>query len=484
MPKKQQSKKQIKNLKQHNKNQRAKRVARRQKECLWCKNTFQDTSFRLSQKTCSRSCALALGVSTRKQCGSYKRTKEQNKKMIDTFKKLRLEGKAVISKEKRNKLSKLLKDRWENGEMKEAVRKTSIEKYGVEHPMQAEIVKQNLRNSFTKKYGIDWATKSSIVKEKTRNTRIERGLTYQFGNKTMLEWADELEISYSYFKQVTNEQGIETAKKLSLNKTGIESTVNKLISEIYDGEILYDVTKFKTYRPDFILPHKNIIIECDGLAWHCDRVNKDKKYHFKKKEFYKENGYKTFFFRSDEIVNKEIIVKSIIGNALLANTCKLFARKLIVKEETKKSTIKDFYQDNHLMGPGAGRVYGLYNNDKLVAAIQVKWKNKKTKVLEISRFCTLANTSVVGGYSRLISKVIKTEKPSQIITFVDERYGNGNYLLKLGFIKKKTSVSFRWTDGKRTYHRLKFRGNSGYSQGLYKIWDCGQTLFSREINDK
>jgi len=484
MSKKKLSKKQIKNLKQHNKNQRAKREARRQKECLWCKNTFKDTSNRLTQKTCSRACSRAMGVNTRKQNGSFVRTKEQNDKMVDSIRKLRLQGKAVISKEKRNKLSNLLKERWKSGEMGEAIRKTSIEKYGVEHPMKAETVKQNLRNSFTKKYGVDWATKNPSVKEKTKNTRIEKGLTYQFNNKTMLEWSEDLGVSYSYFKQVVNNQGIEAAKKLSLNKTGIENTMNELLGDIYYGELLYDVAKYKIYRPDFILEDKKIIIECDGLAWHCDRINKDKKYHFNKKVFYKKNGYKSFFFRSDEIINKNIIVKSIISNALLENDHKFFARKLLLREVTEKNTIKKFFLDNHLMGPGSGRAYGLYDNNKLVAAIQVKWKNKKNKVLEISRFCTSANTSVVGGYSRLISKVIKTEKPSQTITFVDERYGNGNYLLNLGFKKKRTSVSFKWTDGRKTYHRLKFRGNSGYSQGLYKIWDCGQTLFIREVNEE
>lgn len=62
-----------------------------------------------------------------------------------------------------------------------------------------------------------------------------------------------------------------------------------------------------------------------------------------------------------------------------------------------------------------------------------------------------------------------------ITTFVDQRYGTGDYLLNLGFSFKGMHTSFRWTDCKNTFHRMNFRGNSGYNKGLHKIWDCGQS---------
>lgn len=53
-----------------------------------------------------------------------------------------------------------------------------------------------------------------------------------------------------------------------------------------------------------------------------------------------------------------------------------------------------------------------------------------------------------------------------ILTFIDQRYGK--YLKDLGFIEQPTN-------GKKCFHRLHFKGNSGYKEGLAKIWDCGQT---------
>jgi hypothetical protein len=59
-------------------------------------------------------------------------------------------------------------------------------------------------------------------------------------------------------------------------------------------------------------------------------------------------------------------------------------------------------------------------------------------------------------------------------TFIDLRYGDGDYLQSFGFKELSCHTSFQWTDGLDTFHRMKFKGNSGYEAGLFKIWDCGQ----------
>jgi len=92
MTKKQLTHKQLENLRKHNENQRAKREARRNKVCLWCKQEFRDKSKRLTQNTCSKSCSRALGVATRKHKGSYKRTEEQNRKMVASIQTPELSG--------------------------------------------------------------------------------------------------------------------------------------------------------------------------------------------------------------------------------------------------------------------------------------------------------------------------------------------------------------------------------------------------------
>jgi hypothetical protein len=104
-----------------------------QKECIFCQKSFFDKTKRKMSKTCCKTCASAFSVLKRKQNGSYKRTPEQNRKMVETFAALRLEGKATISKEKKKFLSEQLKERWKNGSMKEKTEKSFLKKCGKTH---------------------------------------------------------------------------------------------------------------------------------------------------------------------------------------------------------------------------------------------------------------------------------------------------------------------------------------------------------------
>jgi hypothetical protein len=103
------------------------------------------------------------------------------------------------------------------------------------------------------------------------------------------------------------------------------------------------------------------------------------------------------------------------------------------------------------------------------------------KGLVIYRRRSKINTSVTGGFSKLLSYFIKKCNPSSIMSFVDRRYGSGQYLVNLGFILENEDVSFRWTDGNKTFHRMSFPSNSGYSCKLFKIYDCGQAKYIKTL---
>jgi hypothetical protein len=83
----------------------------------------------------------------------------------------------------------------------------------------------------------------------------------------------------------------------------------------------------------------------------------------------------------------------------------------------------------------------------------------------------------MGGFSRLIKFAGDKLNIKSLFTFIDLRYGSGNYLEGLGFKHINTSVSFKWASHKKTYHRMNFSGNTGYNKGYYKIWDCGQSKY-------
>src|SRR5690606_23346635 len=131
------------------------------------------------------------------------------------------------------------------------------------------------------------------------------------------------------------------------------------------------------------------------------------------------------------------------------------ARKCLIKN-VGKTEAKRFFQGNHLMGKGQGLTKGLYYNNELVCAIQ--YKKIRGDHHEISRFCNVLNTNIIGGFSRLVKQL-----PKPLTTYIDLRYGSGTYLKDLGFEYMGAHPSFKWTDGKNCFHRLKYRGNSGYN---------------------
>jgi hypothetical protein len=118
----------------------------RQKECIWCKAIFFDTSKRLSQNTCSKECAYANMVDTRKKRGSYERTEQQNKKLSKTMQEGYLAGKYIICDEKRVEISRSMKEAWKAGRYtNEKFIQNKIKKWGHPHHMMSDYHKE--RNS-------------------------------------------------------------------------------------------------------------------------------------------------------------------------------------------------------------------------------------------------------------------------------------------------------------------------------------------------
>jgi hypothetical protein len=108
----------------------------REKNCVICDKAYIDTTKRNVGKTCSKQCAYVFGVSQRHAKGSYERTEEQNRKMVEAMQKIREAGGCQISDEKKKLLSEKLKKSWASGEQAKKQKKTCIEKYGVEHHMK------------------------------------------------------------------------------------------------------------------------------------------------------------------------------------------------------------------------------------------------------------------------------------------------------------------------------------------------------------
>ncbi len=374
----------------------------------------------------------------------------------------------------REKISKSNSTRLKSESFKKAAKKTNLEKYGHECVMHNKDIAEKQRQTLIDRYGEDNPSKVKEIKDRATKamirTKIQNGTIKIYEGKTRPEIAKEQGFSRSHFGKLVNKFGMDKAITMVPKESSLEVFFEEWLKTT---GIIYQ----KQYKLDgygYIADFKigDIIVELDGLYWHSDSIIEDKRYHAKKRQAYMDNNYTPLFFREDEVYNKFPIVKSIVLNKLKTSSKIIYARNCEITTVNKQ-----FFVDNHLMGKGYGHIFALSFNEDIVAAIQVR--RLKNKDYEISRFCSSLNTNVVGGFSRLVKCAERALDMDSLKTFIDLRYGKGDYLESLGFIPTTANLSFKWTNGTETFHRLKFRGNSGYKQGLFKIWDCGQLPFHK-----
>ena len=255
--------------------------------------------------------------------------------------------------------------------------------------------------------------------------------------------------------------------------------------ECYDR--FFDLKNFPQlrYRPDFKLSETSAM-NVDGLYWHSE-LQKDKQYHFEMRKQYEVFNLRIFQFRADEVRNKTAIVNSIIRNSR-GGCDKIYARKTSVIVVPQKRA-DQFLETNHLMGTKYSKHIGLEYDGRLVSILSYKVSGK---TLKIERFCSELNYVVIGGLSKLLRHLQNQYSDLEYIeSWVDLRYGNGSSLEKIGFKATKETLSWKWTDGKETFNRLKCRANMdkrNLSQaeyvkelGWYKIYDAGQRLYRLKV---
>lgn len=376
-----------------------------------------------------------------------------------------------------------VKNAMQDENIKEKQQKSLFESHGVINPRQSKEISEKAKKSLKKRIGVEYPYQNKEIinkaNEKAWKTKIEKGLTTTINGKTLREIAIEKGMCYSAAQKINVRYGSKFLLEYKKNRTNIEQAIKEVldrcgVSYVYNKRLCGTQT-----IPDFVIESHKLIIECDGLYYHSEKRKLDKNYHKIKKSTYETQGYKSLFFREDEILNKPEIIESIIKNKLHllkpigASKCKI---AVLDKFEAEL-----FFQQNHLMGKGAGKTFALTFNEEVVAAICVK--RCKNNGLDISRFATKTNTSVNGGFSRLL-KAASGDYGAQISfiqNFIDKRYGEGEYLKNFGFEKKTEYLSFAWTDCKKSFHRMKFKSNDGYRYGFVKIWDCGQAKWVLDL---
>jgi len=121
-------------------------------------------------------------------------------------------------------------------EYKEKTLRTNLKKYGTEYTFQSDEVKEKIKKSILNKYGVEYISQSEKIKNKIKNTNIER-----YGNKCVAS-------SEKFKKSIFNKYGVEyvfqseeikdKVKKTNLERYGFEIPMkNEEIKEKYRKSI-------------------------------------------------------------------------------------------------------------------------------------------------------------------------------------------------------------------------------------------------------
>lgn len=406
--------------------------------------------------------------------------------------------------EKRNLVSKLRKDWWENSpkveETKKKIKNTVLEYWKDPNSVYySKDFRQNLSTAHKDRWKL-WR----------KNNLNELITKYGFKVVDFYEHAH----SKALFKCLNCENIFESdwnslqqgkqcpfclkPNNVSLPEYEIVDFIKQLIP---DKEILQNRRDIiPPFELDIFVPEFNLAFEYNGLYSHsanCHWGGKNKNYHLNKTKLCEKQNIQLIHIFEDEWLFKEEIVKSRISNFLNKNrTYTIYARKCLIREISIKEKNK-FLKENHLQGEDTCQVkLGAYHNGELISVMTFSYSKiskgsfKENEVWELSRFCSKLNYNVIGIASKLLVYFKRNYKWKKIFTYADRRWSNGELYHKLGFtFNYFTSPNYWYLKNYRRIHRFSLRKTNNDPkdltefqirslQGYNWIWDCGNFKFS------
>ena len=394
-----------------------------------------------------------------------------------------------------------------HGDYNEKVKKTKFQRYGDEKYTNLEKIKSTL----IERYGVDNSQKIKSVKEQTSNTKKENHYAFlkKHFEESNLVWLCEYDEykgyhfsnRYNFNCKVCNKTFESTVYNLNNifcdychpdKVTTVENEIYKFLIEILKKEEIIkrnDRTVLNGKELDFYVPSKNFAIEINGLYWHSESAGGiNKHYHLNKTKSCMNHGIHLIHIFENEWINKKEIVKSIIRNFInySSDVVKINGRDCLVSE-IKESVKNSFLNDNHLQGEDKSSVkIGLFNKDELVSVMTFRKTSRfdNTSEWELVRFCNKINTIVNGSASKLFSYFINNYNPNNIVTYSDRRYFSGKIYEKLGFnFVDFTPVNYYYiiNNYKDLRHRMSFQKHK--LSKLLKIYDSNLSEWENMKNN-
>lgn len=389
-----------------------------------------------------------------------------------------------IDKSRNEKSAKTKLERYGDSKYtnKDKRKETCLKKYGTETPFHSKEIQNKVKNTVRDRYGIDNISQLEEVKykkidkcgntKKFKETILQKKLLHpsysklldsvwlenEYRQKTIIQIADDLNLAYSTVNNALISHDID--RNNWKNKSGIEQEVANFVKSLGFDIVQNSRSIIAPQEIDIFVPEKNIAIEMNGIFWHSafDKATdiKMKNYHKDKANACFDKEIQLLQIFDNEWQNKKELWKSVI-KAKLGLSEQIYARKCNF-EIIESITGREFIERNHLQGKvNGGEYYGLYYNDELVSVIQIAKSRFNSAVdHEILRFCNKQNTSVIGGFSKLLSHIDITGK---IVSYANKRWSSGKLYESAGFeYSHDTEPNYwYWNDKAELHNRIKFQ---------------------------
>ena len=379
----------------------------------------------------------------------------QNKAIRDKIDKTNLNkyGATNVAKNDniRKKISNSLRDPLTQAKRIEA----SLEKYGTEYPSQCEAVKDKTAKTNLEKYGVKYSIQSPSVYTKAR----QRQMIVRRGNPGIAK-----RIAQSTHLTCISKYGVDWPCQLPQCKRASNgrSKINDEFYKVLDSHNINYIEEFPIgkYSYDVLLPDTKTLIEINPTYTHNAIGNHwgsglDKFYHRDKTNVGINNGYRVIHIWQWDDIDRIL--------AMLKDKELIYARNCEVRVITQQ-TANEFLNTHHLQSSVTGQkiCIGLYYENQLIEVMTFGTPryNKKYQ-WELLRLATHCDYKVIGGASKLFSHFVKNNNPQSIISYCDRSKFTGDVYDRIGMkLDEVTEPNKIWSksDMKITNNLLLSRG--------------------------
>lgn len=383
-------------------------------------------------------------------------------------------------------------------ELKAKSRQTCMDRYGAVSYACTEEFNEQFKSICQERLGVDYPMQNDTIKAKSRQTCIDKyghstylGSKYDLSSKVTdpaklslyLEFKNDpkLFISSHFLSKPTV---YDIASMLGVTDTPVydilissgnrdlaterssqmEANIAEILSSLNLVFVHNDRTAIKPYELDFYLPEYHFAIECNPTVTHNSSYKdpwgqdpKSSTYHSMKTDMCIDKDIQLFHVFGYEWQKSKDVIVSMILNSLGKSQNRIYARNTYVCEVPYKECCQ-FLGTNHRQGNTSASVrLGLRtkSDNRLVSVMTFnhtrstigKKSDYDENEWELSRFCSLLNTCVVGGASKLFKYFRNNYTYSKIISFSDRAHTSGKLYSVLGFQYVSTSSpSYVWVD--------------------------------------